>query len=543
MKLIKNIYLTVLILLCICSCAEKELVGDIPVSSAGVAVSLKVSGNNRAISRTTDKTATSGESTIGNVYLLFYEQDADIFAEPIIFIKRDDLKNVESWNDNIELTGLFKGTPYDVYAFANLPNSSSANLSEHSTKGTVLELSETLDKARNDQGTDISFSAASSYMGGDKTLSIDVIRTVARIESKIDLSNLETSWEIETVNILNERNKVSYQENSEPMDVSRISSFNAFLSGNDSLYYYTYENPADSTNENNLLKLKINLRKKDDHSTKRTYTALVAKKYNGELKRNTIYRSKIILSEKNPVVIELSNPSEWVDRNVNVTIPSVYMDFPTDSIILSERGLLTYNFKSNADSIHIRWKNMPNLSIPPLWATGEGYIYPKDTSGIYELDLFMSAFDENEEKGTITFTAGNLAKTVGIRRPGAEGKSSFTVTPSSEAIRTYDYATESGEKITMKFEGLSGMNAWFKVRKVRFVNSETGKITDIPIDNTDQTSGGIDFTSDTEEFSIGEDFLKPQRKGTTHYRIELGMADKRYGPTVMVFYFNIKRDK
>lgn len=541
MKLIKNIYVTVLILLCICSCTEKEFVDDTPVSSAGVAVSLKVSGADRNISRATGETAVSKESTIGNVYLLFYEDDDDLFAEPKAFIRYDNLEGVEgTWTDHIELKGLLQGQIYNVYAFANLPESTSENLPELPIRGAILELSETLDSPRNEHGSDISFSTVTTYTGGEKKISLEVIRTVARIESKIDMSGLDepTNWEIESVNILNERNMVSYQEGLEPTGVSRISLYNAFLVGSDSLYYYAYENPS-SENENDMLKLKINLHKKDDNSIKRTYTALVAKKYQGELIRNTIYRSKIILKENiAPVVIELSAPGEWIDSNVDVIIPKVYMDFPTDRILLNERGAGIYNFKSNADSIYIKWENMPNLSISPIEVVKEGYVYPKDSStDIYELDMLMSDFDENDENGTITFTAGNLKKVLNINRPGAEGKVSFSAYPFGDTIRTYDYPTEADEIITMKFNGLSGMNAWYRVKRLKFVSLEDG--SEFPYNAYDNLSG--DLGSETVDFTIGDRDLTHSWGGTTYYRLELGTGNVLYSPAMKSFYFNIKQ--
>lgn len=535
MKLIKNIYLTVLVLLCICSCTDKELVNDIPVSSSGVTVSLKVSGTNGNFSRATGETVTSKESTIGNVYLLFYEDDGEIFAEPKVFIKRENLKNVGSWNDNIELQGLLQGQEYNVYAFANLPESSSGNLSEFSTRGAVLELVETLDKARNKQGSEISFATVSSYTGGQSLLSIDVIRTVARIESKIDMSNLDDTWIIESVNVLNERDKVTYL-GSEPSDVSRVSSYDAFLAGVDSLYYYTYENPA-SANEDEMLKLRINLNQKNDTSIKRSYTALVAKKFDGELKRNTIYRSKIILSEKkDPVVIDLS--AEWVDTNIDIVIPSaIYMDFPTDSIILTERGWRTYDFKSNADSIYIKWENMPNLSISPFRTVKEGYIYPSDlATGIYKLNMSMSASDENEEKGKITFTTGNLIKEMGIRRPGAAGKLSFTVLPFDTGnIPVYELSRDQDEKITMTFEGLMGVTPWYRIQRLRFISASTGKDNDMSGRETDLRTY---FSSETMELRIGD--IPYLAQGTWYLQLELGTANNRYSPASKVIQFMIE---
>lgn len=535
MKLIKNIYLTVLVLLCICSCTEKELVSDTSVSSTGVTVSLKVSGTNGYFLRATSETVTSKESTIGNVYLLFYEDDGDAFAEPKVFIKRENLKNVGDWNDNIELQGLLQGEEYNVYAFANLPESSSSNLSELSTRGAVLELAETLDEARNEQGSDISFSAVSSYIGGQGLLSIDVIRTVARIESKIDMSNLDDAWTIESVNVLNERDKVSYL-GGETSGVSRVSSYDAFLVGGDSLYYYTYENPT-SANENDMLKLRINLHKENDTNIKRTYTALVAKKFNGKIKRNTIYRSKIILSEqKDPVVIELS--AEWVDANIDVTIPSItYMDFPTDSIILTEQGWRIYDFKSNADSIYIKWENMPNLSIYPFRTVKEGYIYPNDSvASIYKLNISMSAFDENEEKGKITFTAENLVKEVGIRRPGAEGKLSFTVLPFDTGnIPVYELPKDEDEKITMTFEGLMGVTPWYRIQRLRYISAFSGKDIDMSGRETDLRT---DFSSETMELRIGD--IPYLDKGTWYLQLELGSANNRYSPASKVIQFMLE---
>lgn len=545
MKLIKNIYLTALISLCICSCTEKEFVDDTSDSSKGVAVSLRVSGTDRSITRAVGGTAVSKESTIGNVYLLFYEADGDMFDEPKAFIKRDHLENVEgAWAENIELSGLFQAQEYDVYAFANLPESSSENLSESSIRGAVLELTETLGAARNEQGSGISFSAVSSYTGGQKKLSVDVKRTVARIESKIDMSRLDDNWTIESVNVLNERDMISYQEGAEPAGVSRISSYDAFLVGSDSLYYYTYENPA-STQEDDILKLRINLHKNGDNTAKRTYTALVAKKYNGELKRNTIYRSKIILSETpTPVVVE-STPMAWSDTiDTNVDIPSVYLDFPTDIISLA-RVETRYNFKSDADSVYIE-VDMPNMFIEPVG--NSGYIFPVGMD-VYELKMNLSTYGKPEERGKITFNAGNLTKVLEIVKPETDVTFRYAVSPCDDwlpnEIKEYNSLIDADAKFNFTFSGIAGLQAWYGIRMIQQI-LPNGIVMDRPtppLPRTYDESGIFDTNAEFPVMNAIGSFSNRDNGTILVYMMECGTSNISMGPIMKKFKFAIKINK
>lgn len=501
------------------------------------------------------------ESNISNLYILFYKAGGGDEAKPDYFCSATGIEGLV-WTKSFLLssTKLEKGESYKAYTLANLPSTVVPPTGE-TTKGDLLAMKESIstDQARKRDGSDISFS---SYK--DTTFSIsateaneykvNLTRTVARLDMSIDTTGISADWAIESVNLINEQLSTNYyQKNTTTItnDAARIGQANRLLNqdGKSEWRYYLYETPK---NVEPKVLLKINLKSKTGAST-RSYTAVVNKKGGGEIVRNYIYKSTILLTEEppEPVIIE-ATPLAWSDTiGVNVNIPSVYLDFPTNNFLLSDRGAAVYNFKSDADSVYIK-VDMPNLVIQSMLGKSEGYILPKvDSKNVYELNMLMSSYTTSQETGKITFKAGNLTKEMKVEKPASSASFRYSVSPcdswTPDNIRIYDWQTESDAQFNIELKGVVGQEAWFGFAIISQTKHATGETYYIPDGyyTRDNMLVPHTFVADTTFVFDVKDLMPKslQPKGYTFtYKMICGPSDSRYGPILKEFIFAVKRD-
>ncbi|MCY1134125.1 hypothetical protein OWT79_10990 [Bacteroides fragilis] len=450
---------------------------------------------------------------------------------------------------------LEKGASYNVYALANLP---ADTLTGSTKKGDLLALTESIgiDQVRDWEGSDISFSSITSetpfsISNGINTYNIDLTRTVARLDISIDTTDV-SDWMIESVNIINEQLTTHYfkKNAANTADPARIGRANRRpnADGKSQWRYYLYENPKDL----GQVSLKINLKSQANPLNTRKYTAIVHKKGEGEILRNTIYQSTIRLTEHvDPVVIE-ATPVAWSDTvGVRVEIPSVYLDFPTNNFLLSDRGAAVYNFKSDADSVYIK-VDMPNLVIQSMLGKSEGYILPKvDSKNVYELNMLMSSYTTSQETGKITFKAGNLTKEMKVEKPVSSASFRYSVSPcdswTPDNIRIYDWQTENDAQFNIELKGVVGQEAWFGFTIISQTKHATGETFYLPDGSYTRDNMLVrqTFAADTAfVFDVKDLMAKSfQPKGYTFtYKMICGSSNYSLGPTLKEFIFAVKRD-
>lgn len=556
---IKYLIMSTIISLSLCGCSQEEEMG---MGNSGDTVFLSLTVSGTTIGSRASVDATPKESTIGNAYFFFYTSSgtAPVLALPYTSIESTDGR----WNTTVSLPGLRKGTAYRVYVLANVPQTTidaalSGDLSKM-PKATLLALTEELSTGQNSDGSSISFMGElDSYAGGSNKLSISLTRTVAKFEAEFDKSGLDDKWDITSVRILNEHKYTAYKSGGKRKD-ARISTNTAFTRTLDadgktaSIYYYTYENVA-SDNENERIKLEINLANKANETETRKYTATVNKTGDGEIIRNHIYKSKIYLNEKSePVMVDIADIENWKDTTINATIPDFYIDFPSDSIILDDHGGAIYAFKSNADSIYIDWE-LKNLNINSLWGT-KGYIHPKE-GDVYELEMSMSAYDTHEEKGNMTLKAGNLTKEMGIRRPAAQNVLYYTVEPleglPEGELKTFDYDKDKGALLELSCVGPIGFDSWCRIQLLSLT------LPDGKDDNTYNGAhliiigGGDGISSSTSPvfFSFVDmkakiDIIKTceylNLKGKMYMQLEIGTGSPLFNKIIKTYRFYVQRN-
>lgn len=501
------------------------------------------------------------ESNISNLYILFYKAGGGDEAKPDYFCSATGIEGLV-WTKSFSLssTKLEKGESYKAYTLANLPSTVVPPTGE-TTKGDLLAMKESIstDQARKRDGSDISFS---SYK--DTTFSIsateaneykvNLTRTVARLDMSIDTTGISADWAIESVNLINEQLSTNYyQKNTTTItnDAARIGQANRLLNqdGKSEWRYYLYETPK---NVEPKVLLKINLKSKTGAST-RSYTAVVNKKGGGEIVRNYIYKSTILLTEEppEPVIIE-ATPLAWSDTiGVNVNIPSVYLDFPTNNFLLSDRGAAVYNFKSDADSVYIK-VDMPNLVIQSMLGKSEGYILPKvDSKNVYELNMLMSSYTTSQETGKITFKAGNLTKEMKVEKPVSSASFRYSVSPcdswTPDNIRIYDWQTENDAQFNIELKGVVGQEAWFGFTIISQTKHATGETFYLPDGSYTRDNMLVrqTFAADTAfVFDVKDLMAKSfQPKGYTFtYKMICGSSNYSLGPTLKEFIFAVKRD-
>ena len=553
MKYLIYIITTLLPSFFLAACVQEEVAEDIQ-NPEMVTLNVSVSG---VSARTRATVESEGkESTISNLSLFFYKTDATD-ADTAAFFYHETGITETRWEKNFLFSSmkLEKGASYNVYALANLP---ADTLTGSTKKGDLLALTESIgiDQVRDWEGSDISFSSITSetpfsISNGINTYNIDLTRTVARLDISIDTTDV-SDWMIESVNIINEQLTTHYfkKNAANTADPARIGRANRRpnADGKSQWRYYLYENPKDL----GQVSLKINLKSQANPLNTRKYTAIVHKKGEGEILRNTIYQSTIKLTEHaDPVVIE-ATPVAWSDTvSVNVNIPSVYLDFPTNNFLLSDRGAAVYNFKSDADSVYIK-VDMPNLVIQSMLGKSEGYILPKvDSKNVYELNMLMSSYTTSQETGKITFKAGNLTKEMKVEKPVSSASFRYSVSPcdswTPDNIRIYDWQTENDAQFNIELKGVVGQEAWFGFTIISQTKHATGETFYLPDGSYTRDNMLVrqTFAADTAfVFDVKDLMAKSfQPKGYTFtYKMICGSSNYRLGPTLKEFIFAVKRD-
>lgn len=541
------------------ACVQEEITGN-NQNSDMITLNVSVSGTSAA---TRAAVAPEGkESNISNLYILFYKAEGGDEAKPDYFCSETGVEG-SVWTKSFLLasTSLKKGESYNVYTLANLP-STVVPPTDETTKGDLLAMTESIstDQARKLDGSDISFSSYkdttfSISATGANEYKVNLTRTVARLDMSIDTAQISADWMIESVNLINEQLSTNYyQKNTTATtnDATRIGQANRLLNqdGKSQWRYYLYETPK---NVEPKVSLMINLKSKTSAS-RRSYTAIVNKKGGGEIVRNYIYQSTILLTDEppEPVIIE-ATPSAWSDTiGVNVNIPSVYLDFPTDIFLLSDRGAAVYNFKSDADSVYIKIDGIPNLVIQSILGKTEGYILPKvDSMNVYELNMLMSSYTTLPATGKITFKAGNLTKEMRVEKPASSATFSYEISPcdswTPDNMEVYDWQTANDTQFSIDLEGVVGQEAWFAFAIISQTNHATGETYYIPDDYYTRENSLVPhaFAADTTfVFDVKDLMVKSlQPKGYTFtYKMICGPSDYRYGPVLKEFIFAVKRD-
>lgn len=553
MKYLIYIITTLLPSFFLAACVQEEVAEDIQ-NPEMVTLNVSVSG---VSARTRATVESEGkESTISNLSLFFYKTDATD-ADTAAFFYHETGITETRWEKNFLFSSmkLEKGASYNVYALANLP---ADTLTGSTKKGDLLALTESIgiDQVRDWEGSDISFSSITSetpfsISNGINTYNIDLTRTVARLDISIDTTDV-SDWMIESVNIINEQLTTHYfkKNAANTADPARIGRANRRpnADGKSQWRYYLYENPKDL----GQVSLKINLKSQANPLNTRKYTAIVHKKGEGEILRNTIYQSTIRLTEHvDPVVIE-ATPVAWSDTvGVRVEIPSVYLDFPTNNFLLSDRGAAVYNFKSDADSVYIK-VDMPNLVIQSMLGKSEGYILPKvDSKNVYELNMLMSSYTTSQETGKITFKAGNLTKEMKVEKPVSSASFRYSVSPcdswTPDNIRIYDWQTENDAQFNIELKGVVGQEAWFGFTIISQTKHATGETFYLPDGSYTRDNMLVrqTFAADTAfVFDVKDLMAKSfQPKGYTFtYKMICGSSNYSLGPTLKEFIFAVKRD-
>ncbi|MDC1809066.1 hypothetical protein POZ03_01160 [Bacteroides uniformis] len=554
MKYFTYIITALLPVLLLVACAQEEMAGN-EQNSDVITLNVTVSGTS---AKTKAVIPESTESNISNLYILFYEiggNKNDI--TPDFYYHETGVTGTE-WEKTLLLssTNLKKGGEYKVYTLANLPQTVVTSLTENMDEKKLLDLVEEIkvDHVRNSDGSDISFSSFLNKFpiktGTNNKCEIKLSRTVARLDMNIDATAISNDWMIETVNIINEQLSTYYykKNGSNTSSSTRVGQANRRLDadGKSQWRYYLYENPKELGEK---VSLKINLKSKTDASATRSYTAIVNKKGDGELLRNNIYQSTILLTEQpDPVVVE-SNPVAWSDTvDIKAVIPSVYLDFPTETIRLTNRGAALYNFKSDADSVKIKM-DMSNLIVESILGKTEGFIFPK-APGVYELNIYMSAYGLPEEKGTITFEAGNLTKVMEIVKPLSNVTFSYAISPCDDwlpgEVKQYDSLNDSEAKFDFAFSGVDGLEAWYGIQYIQQITPD-GKVYNVgsfgprTYQLSDQFDKNVEFrVMDILEKTTGAN----NANGYTFvYRLDCGTSKLSTGPIIKQFKFAIKINK
>lgn len=414
MKILKFITAMFSSLLLLSACSQEESINSIASDN----LDLKLRVSNSVLDKRTRATGVepvSKESTISNVHVFFFQDDALDTNEPAYFYEEKGMSNSGSWEKSFvkSLTGLKDNTKYDVYVLANIPTS--VSVSSKITKGELLALTEAFAGNRQIDGSDISFSGTSTFLcGTDSEILIDLERTVARLDITVNLdATLGTDWEIQSVAVNNENASTFYFTGGVVKNgVDRKTDKGmAWKVGN--LYrYYTYEN-ASSSEEAQQLFLLITLGNKAGDV--RTYKAIVNNTGDGLVQRNYIYKVVLTLKNSLPVPVDMVwTVVPFNDVNIDASVQATFLDLsrsiiPADNLYGGVLGI-----KTNAQTVHVDMNGAKDFVLSSYEEQSSVDLIP-DSLGQLFLHFFPNESHSVINDGTVTVYAGNLKKSVTLK--------------------------------------------------------------------------------------------------------------------------------
>ena len=462
MNYLKNIAFIFFSFLLFTACEQdEEMINGNSPENISFKLSIPTSGN--IATRAGGTLATDAERTIGNVYILIYENaEEKRDVAPVFFHSETNIsKTTGVWEKSFirSLMKLEKGETYKVYALANMPQNASGEIINAPTKSMnkkeLSALIETLSSSRKQNGSDISFSAIQdfTYTGNETSISLDLIRTVARLNVVIIKDDDILDWTIESIVLSNENTGVNYFVNDveEPVNTGnrKLTSTSIWsdgiVDGKTYYHYYPYENEQ-SVDEANQLFLTMTL--KDKKNVSHTYKAIVNSKGNSQLKRDYIYTMEIMLKDTpiDPVTVTC-NVISWKDAEYTINIGGkvTYLDIP-DTIYFSGTGEGILPIKTDAENIKV----ILNQDNSRLYFGDDTSVREMsidiDSSNMHEVDLRMTDLTMDTYEEPITVEAGHLTKSVRCIRK--DNLLSFSVIVKDQADENFQFAPDFGESLT-----------------------------------------------------------------------------------------------
>lgn len=499
MNYLKNIVFIFFSLLLFAACEQEEgmIKGNNP-ENISFKLSIPASGN--SVTRAESTSASDAERTIGNVYILIYEKSEEKKeAAPIFFHSETEItKMTGTWEKSFvrSLMNLEKDKTYKVYALANMPKNGSGEIINAPTKSMSMAnlstLIETLPSSRQQNGSDISFSADQefTYTGNETSISLELIRTVAKLNVIITKDTDISDWTIESVELSNENTEVNYfvSDREKPVNTGNRKSTPTFLwsdgivDGCVNYHYYPYENEL-SLDDTKQLHLTMIL--KDKKNVSHTYKTVVNLKGNSQLKRNYVYTMGIILKDTpiDPVTVTY-NVIPWKDAEYNINIGGnvTYLSIP-DTIYFSSTGEGILPIVTDAKNVKIMLNKEDNSRL-----------YFGDDADVREMSVAINSTDEHgvdlrmtdltmvAYEESIEVEAGHLLKTVKCIRK--ESLLSFSVIFKDDADEKLQFAPDFGEsetgikKSSISFKITRNVDACYTIR-VYWIEPGDGNITEL----------------------------------------------------------------
>lgn len=462
MKYLKNVIVIFFSLLLFTACNQEEdvLKGN---ESQSISIKLNIPSSANAVTRAGSTSASNAERTIGNVYILIYENsESKNEAVPVFFHSETEItKTTGIWEKTFvkSLMNLEKGNIYKIFVLANMPKNESGEVINAPTKTTNMAdlsvLIESLSSSKQQNGSDISFSASQelTYTENETSISIELIRTVARLNVSITKDADISDWTIESVSLGNENTGVKYftANAEEPSNTGSRKTAQTLLwndgiqDGKANYHYYPYENEQ-STEASDQLHLTMIL--KDEKNVTHTFETVVNSKGNSQLKRDYIYTMEITLKDTpiDPVTV-MCNVIQWKEAEYPTHIGGkvTYLDIP-DIVDFTSAGEGVLPIKTDAENVKI------------ILNKDASRVYFEDDTEVREMsfaidntnnrlanlrmnDLTTEAYEE-----TMIVEAGHLSKTVKCVRK--ENLLAFSVTVKDDANENLEFPWDFGMSTT-----------------------------------------------------------------------------------------------
>ena len=493
--------------------------------------------------------ATNEERTIGNVYILIYEKtEIKENATPVFFYSETKIeKTVGTWEQSFvrSLMNLEKGKTYMVYALANMPRNESGEIinapMETMDQVALSDLIEQLPVSRQQNGSDISFSAKQEliYAGDEVSVSIDLIRTIARLNVAITKAAEISDWIIESVALKNENTGANYfvtdveiPTNTGDRKTTQTVLWKDTIQDGKAIYhYYPYENES-STDSANQLHLIMIL--KDKSNVTHTYETVVNANENSQMKRDYVYTMNITLKDT-PIdpVTATCNIVAWKDAEYPTYIGGevTYLNLP-DAIYFGSFGEGALSIATDVKEVKIILNKDSRLHFLEDTEAKE-MTFVVDSANNCLVNLNMTDLTEELYEETIMVKAGHLTKNVKCIRKANLLAFSVVVEDQANEKREFawDYgASETGEKkdqVTIKISrnvsALYYLRTYYYVPETDLPFVGINKIVDLPLTDINMKDE-ITFNLSQEPINI----LENPHEMPVYVEIKIALFDKEF---------------
>ena len=396
------------------SCSSEDEPGKAS-QSTGISLDLKTTGQTRS----SVEPGTEAERQINSISVWFFEDgsndtDKAMFYSNIASSSSTGNITLNFTDEELRLHNMTSEGKYEIFVAANLPVD--ATIDGETTLADLKGYSYTATTRPGSPFCMTGGSVGVHNFGANSQISIPLLRVASRLDITVKNATGK-SWSIDKISIAGDQKSVLLFA---PASGTTAPTSNAFgdvqtvmttSATNDEVVCsgYIYENRSA-----NAVKVVV---EGNVDGTAKTWTAELMPDGSTTLPRNTICGVTLNLKESAPVVptdVE-SIVKDWDTETLNTSLFGTYLDINKSNVdvLYLQGGVL--NINSDAEKIHVDWKNASGFYLLNHEADTEATINLTEQTTTLEFH-FNGESDVIIPDGIITITAGNLHKDVTLKK-------------------------------------------------------------------------------------------------------------------------------